>query len=170
MRKLILLTLVLFSAATANAQSGGAYGITTSVVASGGGAMQGSGLKVDGTVAQPGAGDETANAPYVLRSGFWNPLLAPTAATAAIGGRVVTADNMGVKNVNIILTGGNLTMPRLARTSSFGYFTFESVEVGHFYILTVSSKRYGFAQETQSLTLTDDFTGVIFQANWENRE
>ncbi|MGC2238853.1 MAG: carboxypeptidase-like regulatory domain-containing protein [Pyrinomonadaceae bacterium] len=168
MRKLILLTLILFSAPAANAQSGGTYSITTSVVASGGGAMQGSGIKVDGTVAQPGAGDVMANAPFTLRGGFWNPLLAPTAASANIGGRVVTARNTGIKNADITLTGGSLTTPRVARTDSFGYFTFEEVEVGHFYILTVSSKRYGFAQETQSFTLTDNLTGIVFQASWDN--
>lgn len=170
MRKLILLTLIIFSsgAAEISAQSGGTYSMTTSVVAAGGGAMQGSGIKVDGTVAQPAAGDEMANAPYSLRGGFWNPLLTPTAANANIGGRVITARNTGIKNVDITLTGGNMTAPRTARTNAFGYFTFEDVEAGHFYILTISSKSYGFAPESQSFTLNDNLTDIVFQAAWEN--
>lgn len=170
MRKLILLTLIIFSSGAAiSAQSGGIYSMTTSVVAAGGGAMQGSGeIRVDGTVGQSGAGNEMVNAPYALRGGFWNPLLTPTAANANIGGRVITAMNTGIKNVVITLTGGNLLAPRTARTNSFGYFTFEDVEAGHFYVLTISSKRFGFAPDSQSFTLNDNLTDIVFQAVWEN--
>src|SRR5436190_1967583 len=106
-----------FVCVSAQAQtSGGTFNITHSVTASGGETMTGTGgFKMDGTVAQPGVGDDMSNPPFVLKSGFWNPLFAPTAASASIGGQVVNMKGAPIKNVVITMTGGNMFAPRTAR-------------------------------------------------------
>jgi hypothetical protein len=39
------------------------------------------------------------------------------------------------------------------------------MEVGHFFIISVSHKRYQFANGTQSFTLNEDLSGLEFIAN-----
>lgn len=77
---------------------------------------------------------------------------APTAAHVSVSGRVVTADGSGLRNAFVVLTdaAGNV---RTARTSSFGYFTFDDVEVGQAYIITLMSKRY--VMQPQILNVDD---------------
>ena len=107
--------------------------------------------------------------PYNVKSGFWNaPSLVPTAANVSISGRVVREDGMGITNVRVTLEGGALTTPRIARTSSFGYFTFDDVESAHTYVISVSSKSYGFGQPSQTISVIDNVTDLIFQASWQN--
>jgi hypothetical protein len=105
---------------------------------------------------------------YGLRCGFWNPITGPTAATAAISGRVVRADGLGIRNVIVTISGGPLTTPRIARTSSFGYFEFDGLEVGNTYVISISSKRYGFANPSQSVSLTDSINDMLFTSSWQN--
>lgn len=160
---------MLFSAIVANAQiSGGAYTITQSVTGNGGGTASGAGFEISGTSGQSLAFEEITTAPFVLRGGFWSPTFAPTAAGATISGRVFNLAGVPIKNAVITLTGGNLTAPRVTRTASFGYFTIENAEVGHIYVLSVSSKRYGFSQPSQTFMLTDNLSDIVFEANWEN--
>lgn len=175
MNKLFTLTIfVLFLFFGASLQktfaqsSGGTFAVTQSVQAGGGGKASGGNYRVEGTAAQPAVDEPMNTPPYALRSGFWNPLFAATAASATIGGRVLNPDGLPLKNAVVNLSGGNMFNSRIARTNGFGYFTFDEVEVNHFYVLTVSSKRYGFANMTYSLTLTDNFTDIVFQASWQN--
>jgi hypothetical protein len=45
----------------------------------------------------------------------------------------------------------------LARTTTFGYYRFDDVQIGGSYIFTVSSKRYEFAAMVRTITEeTDD--------------
>lgn len=59
---------------------------------------------------------------------FQNELI-PTAATAAVSGRVTTADGRGIRNAIVTITdkGG---LDRAATTATFGYIRFDSVPVG----------------------------------------
>lgn len=77
--------------------------------------------------------------------------VSPTAASVSIGGRVVNENGRAVNNASVLLTdsAGNT---RTARTSSFGYYRFDSVEVGHVYILNVNSKQYEMAPQVVSIT------------------
>lgn len=84
-----------------------------------------------------------------------------TAAIASVSGRVLTPDGSGLVNARVVLTdsqGNSFT----TITSSFGYYRFETVEVGQDYILSVSSKRYGFAP--QFITVTGEMTDLILLA------
>jgi hypothetical protein len=156
----------------AQVASGGAYTLNQAAIANGGGTTNDTTnnvYKVEGTGGQAAAGTNSTNSSYSLRSGFWSPApLAPTAAQALISGRVVNAGGAGIRNVTVSLTGGTLITPRIARTNSFGYFSFEAVEVGQTYVVSVESRRYGFAENTRVFSLMEDLTNVVFQATWEN--
>ena len=169
--RIVVVGLLAFAGlATTNAQvaTGGTYTLDQSVIANGGGTSLGTGYKVEGTSGQSAAGGSLANGVYNVKSGFWNPILSPTAAHVSVSGQVLTPDGRGLRNAVVILTGPNLTTPRRTLTTSFGYFTFDDIEAGQVYIITVSSRRYGFAQPTQAIAVFDNIAGLIFQAAWQN--
>ncbi len=166
---------IVFALATisvsAQIAAGGTYTLRQAVVGNGGGRSTdtvNNNYSVNGTSGQSAAGTTAANGNYTARNGFWARFLAPNAANASISGRVVADNGIGIKNVVVTLIGGNLTTPLITRTSSFGYFKFEEAEVGQVYVISVTSKRYGFAQSSQIITLQEDLTDIIFQSNWIN--
>jgi hypothetical protein len=155
-----------------SAQSGGSYTIEQSVVANGGGVQNnttGNIYKIEGTAGQSAAGEFALGGIYTLRNGFWTPsLLAPTAAGVSISGRVTGISGEGLRDVNVTLTGGTLITPRRARTNTFGNFTFEDVEVGQIYTISVQHRKYGFSQESQVISVLDNISDLLFRAGWEN--
>ena len=163
----------LFCLSAAYAQaSGGGYALIQTVIAAGGGTSNdavNNNYKIEGTSGQSAAGTSAAGGSYAARNGFWSPApLAPTAGGATLGGRVIDIKGMGLRNVSVTLSGGNLSATRRARTGTFGYFSFEDVEIGHIYIISVQNPKYGFAQESQVIWLVDNVTDIIFQASWVN--
>ncbi|MEQ1605106.1 MAG: carboxypeptidase-like regulatory domain-containing protein, partial [Pyrinomonadaceae bacterium] len=76
---------------------------------------------------------------------------------ATISGRVLNANGQGVRNatVTIIDSVGNR---RTAVTGSFGNYSFEGLEIGRDYLLTVANKRYRFA--TRTINLTENLSDV----------
>lgn len=88
-------------------------------------------------------------------------VLAPTAASVSITGRVRSADGRGVRNAIVTLTdaAGNA---RTARTSSFGYYRFDEIEAGQTVVIGVRSKQYQFTPRIFSVT--DNVTDVDFTA------
>lgn len=56
---------------------------------------------------------------------------------------MLTENGRPLSNATVALTdaAGN---QRLARTSAFGYFRFDNVEVGQVYIVSINSKRFVF--------------------------
>jgi len=156
-----------------NAQiaTGGNYTLNQAVIANGGGTSSDAGniYKVEGTTGQAAAGTVSTGGTYTARGGFWSPnAFAPTAAHAVVSGRILGIQGEGLRNVTVILSGGNLTAPMTVRTNSFGNFTFENVLVGEVYTVTVVNKKYGFAQESQIISVLDNVSDVMFQAGWEN--
>ncbi|MGD9562643.1 MAG: carboxypeptidase regulatory-like domain-containing protein [Pyrinomonadaceae bacterium] len=87
----------------------------------------------------------------------------PTAATVSVSGRVSTANGRGIRNVNVSLLASNGSV-LTTRTSTFGYFRFDEIEVGETYVITVSSKRFTFGQASQLLSVNDELTNVDFVA------
>jgi len=156
--------LILFSA-NVFGQSGGTYAITESVVAGGGQASTGGTFSLDGTVGQTAAGNRIGNAPFAVTSGFWNfAALAPTVASVAVGGRVLTADGRGIRNVRIRLTDAT-GETRMTLSSSFGYFRFEDVAVGETYVFSVKSKVFVFSSPTQVHSISGDTNDINFVAD-----
>lgn len=85
-----------------------------------------------------------------------------TAASANLGGRITTAGGNGIRNVEVTISGGNLSEPRMTRTGSFGYYSIEGLEAGQTYIVSVSAKRYTFITPNRTVTLQDSVADVDF--------
>jgi predicted extracellular nuclease len=95
-------------------------------------------------------------------------ILAPTAATVMLAGRILTLDGRGLTNVRLSLTDsqGNT---RTTSTETGGYYRFEDVQVGETYILSASGKRYTFSQPLQVLNINEEANEVNFIANSEKK-
>ncbi len=107
--------------------------------------------------------DTNSNADFTSRVG--TPCDAPqvtTAASANIGGRITGTNGRGIKNVRIMLTGGSLTEPIYATSTSFGYYRFPEVTVGETYVLQVFSKNYIFNSSSIVVNLIEDLTEANF--------
>ena len=100
-----------------------------------------------------------------MAGGWGIEFLAPTAAQASISGRVTTADGIGIRNAEMVLTGNTLVTPLRVSTSSFGYFTFEGLQVGETYVLTVNSRRFTFEVPSRVISLTDNAVDIDFIAD-----
>lgn len=166
---LLLLGLFCFSDAAAQVATGGTYTLDRAVLAAGGetSADGGSLYKIEGTAGQTAAGVITNTGAYSIRGGFWSPNpVGPSAASVSIGGRVVDARGVGLRNITVILSGGNLLTPRTTLTSSLGYFTLDDVLVGETYFISVKNRKYSFQQPVQVVSLMDSISDIIFQAAW----
>jgi hypothetical protein len=162
---LFAITLLTVSTATTFAQSGGDFTITQSVIAAGGGQQTNGGMfSVDGTAGQPITGNAVGSTSLAITSGFWNfTPTAPTAATVGVGGRVMTASGAGIRNAAVTLTAQD-GLRKITYTSSFGYYRFDGVRSGEAYVLSVSAKRFTFAQPTVVIGVFDEMTGLDFTA------
>ncbi|MEO6392222.1 MAG: carboxypeptidase-like regulatory domain-containing protein [Pyrinomonadaceae bacterium] len=92
------------------------------------------------------------------------PALAPTAAGADLGGRIVDANGRPISNALVVLTGAGLTEPMIAQTGQLGYFNFSGLTVGRLYLVTVSSGRYLFSTPTRVFELNANVTNADFVA------
>jgi hypothetical protein len=100
-----------------------------------------------------------------IAGGWGLEFLNATAAQASISGRVITADGTAIRNAEMVLTGNSLETPLRVTTSSFGYFTFDGLEIGETYVLTVNSRRFTFQAPSRVISLTDNATGMDFIAD-----
>lgn len=152
-------------AAVAQAQTGGNYTITQSVIANGGGtsASAGNTYQVEGTIGQAMAGVTSTGANYSVKSGFWTSQLSPSAATVSIGGRVMVggANGKGIINVRVSVTDAGGTT-RSVLTGIGGKYRFDDLEAGQIYIFTVAAKRYTFDLPTVVHSATENFDELNF--------
>ena len=83
-------------------------------------------------------------------------LLAPSAATVSVSGRVRNANGTGLSNAIVYMTDstGNVSS---TRTSSFGHYRFDDIEAGQIVVLAVRSKNHQFQPQVVSVyeSLTD---------------
>lgn len=91
-------------------------------------------------------------------------LLAPSSATVNVSGRVVSSTGRGIPGTTIRLMD-NTSSVRFAVTSTFGYYTFADVEVGQSLLISVSNKRYTFAEPERIVALLDEVSNIDFVAN-----
>lgn len=89
--------------------------------------------------------------------------LIPTAASVTITGRVLTANGRGIRNVRLTLLNADGTT-RSVVSSAFGYYRFDDVQVGETYIISASSKRYEFKENTRVLSVNEAVEGLNFVA------
>lgn len=159
-----IICLCLLSLRLIAAQTGGSYDLSHNVIASGGGSNSiGGNFKVDGTVGQNIAGTVSTNGNFSLRGGFWSfQQLAPTAATVSLSGRVNNNEAGVIRRVRIVLTDASTGLVRSTQTNSFGYYRFEELEAGRFYVVRAVSNNFTFTPENYALTLLEDRDGVDF--------
>lgn len=160
------ISLSLFIAANAAAQTGGDFTIKKSVIAAGGGTSASGAFTVQGTIGQPAAG-VMQSAPFTILGGFVSPFAPPTAATVLIGGRVRTEKGKGIRNILVTLTDSN-GETRTVLTGFSGTYRFADVRVGETYILTVSGKRFAFVNPTQIVNVVEQLDDLDFvgTAQW----
>lgn len=143
MRALLFL---LFTVLSISAQ----YELTRSVVATGGGDVAGGTYAGTTTIGQPAVGGFITFGLDSEYTGFWSPGFAPTAAGISITGRVLAPSGAGLSGATLYLTQQN-GQTLVARSSGFGYYQFDDVEVGQTVIISVVSKRYVYTPRTLSL-------------------
>ena len=100
-----------------------------------------------------------------IRGGWGLEFLAPPTAQASISGRVTTADGIAIRSAEMVLTGNSLETPLRVSTSSFGYFTFDGLQIGETYVLTVNSRRFTFFEPSRVISLTENGMNVEFIAD-----
>ncbi len=90
-------------------------------------------------------------------------ILAPTAASVSVSGRVLTANGRGISRARITITNPN-GETRTALSNPFGYYRFQDVEIGQSYVLGISSKRYTFANPTRVIMVNENLEGEDFMS------
>jgi hypothetical protein len=88
-------------------------------------------------------------------------LVVPTAANVSISGRVVNASGQGISRATLVLSGSS-GVPVTVTTNPFGYYTFDDLQVGETYILTVTSKTNSFANPTRVINVEDNISDADF--------
>ncbi|MDQ4120291.1 MAG: carboxypeptidase regulatory-like domain-containing protein [Acidobacteriota bacterium] len=91
-------------------------------------------------------------------------VMAPSAASVSLTGRVLAANGRGVRGVIVRLVDEQ-GKHRIAMTSTFGYYRFVDIPAGQTYIIGVSAKKYTFTQSSQVLNLTGDTGDINFVAD-----
>lgn len=91
--------------------------------------------------------DAGTGVPFTLAGavmGGWGLELVPSnAPVVEVTGRVLTPGRLGLRNAVVSLTDSQ-GLRRSVSTSSLGFFTFENVEAGRTYFMSVASRRYRF--------------------------
>lgn len=87
-----------------------------------------------------------------------------TAADVSLGGRVVGPNGRGINGARLALTDGS-GQQQTTITNAFGYYRFDGLEAGETVVVSISSKRYSFAQQSQLVTLGDSALDVNFVAS-----
>ena len=96
--------------------------------------------------------------------GGWGlQFVVPTAAGISVSGQVRAGKNP-VAGATVTITGGNLPAPMVAKTNNFGNYTFEGLQAGQIYVVSVTAKRYNFPQSSIVLNPDDNITGADFEA------
>lgn len=95
------------------------------------------------------------------RSGAILSNLAPTGANASVRGRVLNVKRLGIANISVTLTDNQGNTRRTA-TEALGEYSFDEVESGATYIVTVNSKRYRFTRPTRIISVNEDVNDVNF--------
>jgi Calx-beta domain/Carboxypeptidase regulatory-like domain len=102
-----------------------------------------------------------------IAGGWGLEFLQTTAASASLSGRVMTADGRAIRNVDVVITGNTLAHPMTVTTGSFGWFTFDGLQSGETYVVTVNSRRFTFSTPSRVISLIDNVTDADFVADPE---
>jgi len=107
------------------------------------------------TTGGPGANNHTFDVGFSL---------APTAAGVSVSGRVSTAYDAGIRNVQLTLIEEDGTVHN-ALTGPFGYYRFVDIPSGQTVVMSIRSKRFSFDNPTRLITLKDELADFDWVAN-----
>jgi len=93
---------------------------------------------------------------------FKNLQLGASAAKVTVSGRATLMDSKGIGGAVITIHDLGTGTVRSVTTNTFGYYSIPEVEIGNFYMVTVSHRRYRFAESSRFFTLENDLAGVDF--------
>jgi len=129
----------------------------------------GLGTTPDSTPQAPGTLGPTAvanmnEAEFVVCT-FSNLQQVPTAAPASISGRATSAGGRGLAGAKLILTDLATGETRATVTDSLGNYIFTDVPTAELYMLTISSRKATFSDNTRTFTLNEDAFDMNFIAN-----
>jgi hypothetical protein len=145
--------------------SGGAYVLEKTVAAGGGNVKQAASRNETGTTGQTIAGAKSSGGQFALYSGFWTPDdFAPTAAHVVLGGRILTAAGLGIRNAQITITFPT-GETRAAKSTAFGYYRFAEIPSGATYVISVAAKKFAFSNATQIRVVEDETLDLDFVAD-----
>lgn len=88
-------------------------------------------------------------------------IVAPTAASVSIGGRVATPLGRGIGNAVITMTSASGNV-RTTTTTASGHYRFDDVAAGETYIITAIGKRFTFDQPTRVMNANEDSDDINF--------
>jgi hypothetical protein len=92
--------------------------------------------------------------------GFFIPT---TAAAVSVGGRILSASGRGISGATVTLFAAD-GMRRRALTGAFGYYRFDDIPAGQTVVVSVSSKRFSFAEPSRAVNVGDELTDLNFTA------
>lgn len=90
---------------------------------------------------------------------------APTSSSASVSGQVRDSFGVGIAKAAITVMNASTGGTRQVITNAFGFYAVDDLPVGDIYFVSVSHKRYTFAQAYVTFTLNDNLTGLSFVAN-----
>jgi hypothetical protein len=97
-----------------------------------------------------------------LNAGTQLEVVVVTAGPATISGRIRTTGGSPIGQAQVELSGGSLSAPLMVRSNQFGIYQFREVPSGSTYVVSVSSKRYAFANPPRPLLLEESVSDVDF--------
>lgn len=115
---------------------------------------------VTGTLVVYNGTDSGNNTNFAFNGGC----LAPTAATAIVGGRVTNALGRGIARTRILLVDAD-GATRYAATNPFGYYRFADVPVGQTVVVSIVAGKHVFAGGTRLINVTGDADDINFTSD-----
>jgi subtilisin family serine protease len=92
-------------------------------------------------------------------------LLSPTAADVTADGNVRTANGQGIRGAMVTITNVRTMLSQVMSTGSYGYFHFDNLTAGEYYVISVQSKKFTFDPQSVSVVVNDSVSGINFTAS-----
>lgn len=94
----------------------------------------------------------------------FEPFTAPSAAPGSVAGRVSTSEGTGLYGATVMIQNVNTGEVRYTMSNTFGRYSFKDLPLTDFYVMSVSHRRYQFANGTRAFTLDSDLADIDFVA------
>lgn len=94
----------------------------------------------------------------------FEPFTAPSAAPGSVAGRVATSEGTGLYGATVMIQNVNTGEVRYTTSNTFGRYSFRDLPLTDFYVMSVSHRRYQFANGTRAFTLDSDLADIDFVA------